>query len=121
VSDERVFTDLLSTVARRVWQTSEDKGFHAARLSAEYPELAATAALGLIASEVGEAVEAVRTGGGQRPATKTPNHTELGEELADLVIRVLDLAYEWDINLGGAILDKMTYNAGRPQMHGKSL
>jgi NTP pyrophosphatase (non-canonical NTP hydrolase) len=39
-------------------------------------------------------------------------------ELADIVIRVGDTAYECDIDLGEEILLKMAYNATRPYKHG---
>jgi NTP pyrophosphatase (non-canonical NTP hydrolase) len=42
-----------------------------------------------------------------------------GVELADTVIRILDLASGLGIDLEGLILQKMEYNATRPQMHGK--
>ena len=58
-------------------------------------------ALALIGSEVGEAVNECR---GDAP---TEN---LGEELADIILRTLDLA-EWQrIDIGKAIADKMAVN-----------
>lgn len=41
------------------------------------------------------------------------------DELADAVIRILDLAYSRNIDLEWHILQKMRYNEGRPHMHGK--
>ena len=41
------------------------------------------------------------------------------EELADIIIRVLDTAGARGINIGRAVLLKMAYNATRPHMHGK--
>lgn len=61
-------------------------------------------ALALIASEVGEAVNECR---GDKPSE------HFGEELADIVLRVADLA-EWQgIDLQKKILDKMAINAMR--------
>lgn len=67
--------------------------------------------LALIHSEVSEAVEAVRK----------PNEVEsnLPEELADIIIRVLDLAGAMRINIDQAVSDKMAYNEQREYMHGK--
>lgn len=39
-------------------------------------------------------------------------------ELADVVIRVLDFCGANDIDLEGAIAEKLNYNAGRAHMHG---
>ena len=41
------------------------------------------------------------------------------EELADIIIRVLDTAGARGINIGRAVNLKMAYNATRPHMHGK--
>lgn len=61
-------------------------------------------ALALIASEVGEAVNECR---GEVP---TP---ELGTELADIILRVADLAHWQGIDLAAVIADKMTVNESR--------
>jgi NTP pyrophosphatase (non-canonical NTP hydrolase) len=63
----------------------------------------------LIATEVAEAAEAVRIN----------SMSKLSEELADIVIRVLDLAGALGINLEQAVLHKMEVNTTRPQKHGK--
>lgn len=44
---------------------------------------------------------------------------DFAEEIADVIIRSLDLAgyYDWDI--GTIIVDKMAKNEGRPYRHGK--
>ena len=65
--------------------------------------------LAKIAGEVGEAVSAIQ-------------HNDQGnfaEELADVVIRVLDLAGFQEINIGAAITNKMGKNVVRPYLHGK--
>ena len=41
------------------------------------------------------------------------------DELADIVIRVFDLAYSKGIDLQWHIEQKMRYNTTRPHMHGK--
>lgn len=61
-------------------------------------------ALALIASEVGEAVNECR---GDYP---TP---EFGTELADIILRVSDLAQWQGIDLAKAIADKMEINEQR--------
>lgn len=72
--------------------------------------------LALIHSEVSEALEAVRD---DFPMSKkVPTMGLFGEELADAVIRIMDLAEQSSIDLAECILLKMNYNAGRPHMHG---
>lgn len=41
------------------------------------------------------------------------------EELADIIIRALDVANAVSIDIGRSVLLKMAYNATRPHMHGK--
>lgn len=75
------------------------------------PEYAVPIKLALIHSEVSEALEANRKGG---------TLELLGEELADIVIRVMDLAEGASINLGAAIVRKHEKNLNRPFMHGRN-
>lgn len=58
-------------------------------------------ALALIASEVGEAVNECR---GEKPSV------EFGTELADIILRVADLAHGQGINLAAVIASKMEIN-----------
>jgi len=64
--------------------------------------------LALVHSEVSEALEAARK----------DDREELAEELADVVIRVLDLAEHEGIDLADAVLAKMEKNRGRSHRHG---
>lgn len=73
----------------------------------------------LIVGEVSEAHEELR----KHPATHIYYREDgkpegLPFELADVVIRVADLAEYLGVDLGGVIAEKMGYNAGRPRMHG---
>lgn len=67
------------------------------------------AQLAKIASEVGEAVGAIQHG----------EYLQLHEELADVVIRVFDLADYLDFRLGDCVMLKMEKNRKRPWKHGK--
>lgn len=69
------------------------------------------AQLSKVDSEVGEAVQAIQR--------HDINSSELEEELADVIIRVADLAGFMDVNLGRAVHRKMAVNRSRPQKHGK--
>jgi NTP pyrophosphatase (non-canonical NTP hydrolase) len=61
-----------------------------------------------IASEVGEACEAVRRG----------DMENLAEELSDVCIRIADTCGHFGIDLEKAITEKMAKNKTRPYMHG---
>lgn len=63
----------------------------------------------LIVSEVSEALEAVRKG----------DNENFKEELADVIIRVCDLAGELSIDLDDEIMKKINKNKDRPYKHGK--
>lgn len=65
--------------------------------------------LALIHSEVSEALEADRHG----------DMESFAEELADICIRVFDVAGGLEINLEEAIISKMLKNRERPRLHGK--
>lgn len=54
------------------------------------------------------------------PSEMTVGQAEdFGEELADIIIRTLDLSYHYQIDIGAHISDKITKNRGRPHKHGK--
>lgn len=91
-----------------VHQNAVNKGFWSPH--ANVPSIIKTVQLSLIASEVYEAIDAVRSG--------SPS-SELGPELADIVIRTLDFAEGYGLDLGEAIEKKMLKNQDRPKMHGK--
>lgn len=138
----------LSEIQQTAWEIAEEKGFHAARgsgdifirFAGESPNLEfvevenedgesidvgewthdedgpilrieqidpTPIALALIHSEVTEALEADRR-----------EQENFGEELADIVIRVADLAGEEGIDLEREVEEKMAKNADRPELHG---
>lgn len=65
----------------------------------------------LIVSEVSEAMEGHRKG---LPDDKLPHRSMIEVELADAVIRIADLAGALELDLGGAIAEKLAFNAQRP-------
>lgn len=82
---------------------------------------AATVQLALIGCEVSAAIEVLRTTGSWLPASEhVPEISALSEELADIIIRVCDLAGAAGIDLERAVALKMQYNAGRKYRHGKA-
>ena len=72
----------------------------------------------LIVSELGEALEALRQNCRQEAGQKWRKDT-FEDEVADSVIRILDMAEALDINLEWQISKKLAYNETRPHKHGK--
>jgi NTP pyrophosphatase (non-canonical NTP hydrolase) len=64
----------------------------------------------LIVSEVSEAMEGHRK---DLMDDKLPHRKMIEVELADAVIRIFDLAGAMGLDMGGAIMEKMQYNATR--------
>lgn len=74
--------------------------------------------IALIHSELSEALEAERIG---RPKSEVVDADSVAEELADTVIRIMDLAEGLGMhNLGQIIEEKHKYNESRPFRHGKA-
>lgn len=74
--------------------------------------------LGLVTTEVAEAMEAIR-----KPDNQDAAHIDglplLDEELADVVIRVAAIAEARGINLASAVAQKLQFNSSRMIRHGK--
>lgn len=74
--------------------------------------------LALVHSEVSEALEAYRARELEAWTRVDGKPEGVAAELADVVIRVADLAGYLGIDLGAAIRGKMEFNATRPHRHG---
>ena len=68
------------------------------------------ACLCLVHSEVSEAMEGARK---NRMDDHLPHRKALEVELADAMIRILDLAGAYELDLGGALVEKLVYNTQR--------
>lgn len=99
---------------KKIGANSEKHGFHAVNTRPNDQ-------LVLIHCEVSEVVEELRKGKGLTEVY----YNEAGKpegipiELADIVIRCMDFADQFGIDLEAAINEKMAYNETRPYLHGK--
>lgn len=72
----------------------------------------------LIHGEISEAHEAYRKNNASDD--KLTHRKGLEVELADAVIRALNLGRQLNLDIAGAIIEKTRYNANRPYKHGKA-
>ena len=109
MSEERWSTDIdVMADQIKVWRQS--KGFETPHTLATKEQREATLGkLMLVVTEVGEAAEAVRH----------EDRENFEEEIADTVIRCMDISATMGFSLYDAIAKKMDVNAGRPIRHGK--
>jgi NTP pyrophosphatase (non-canonical NTP hydrolase) len=111
----------LNALAARIFDNAKSHGFHS-----DFDNIPEK--LMLIVSELGGACEALRVG--RRFILKDFNDAGEGaferhckdtfeDELADVIIRTLDLAGSLGVNIDFHVAEKMKYNESRPFLHGK--
>lgn len=104
----------LHDIGKEVHDTSTEKGFlrHApTTIDDEHDARMVLSYLALIHTEVSEAVEEAREG----------DVSKMGEELADVILRVTQLCYTMEIPLDSLVHDKLIFNKTRPYKHGGKL
>lgn len=109
---EETFARYFRDLARVVSQDAAARGFWEEGETRNKGEMIA-----LMHSELSEALEGIRK---DNPPDK--HCRELGNvevELADTIIRILDYAGGFNLDVGGAIAAKLRYNRTRPYKHGK--
>lgn len=99
----------INELAHDAYATSRDNGFHDDEDDISVPMHLVRVALAH--SELSEFVEELRS--------PECDQDHLAEELADVIIRVADLAFTMELDLGAAVVAKMDKNKGRPYKHGK--
>jgi len=111
------FINLIDSFSNEIYSNSIRHGFWDFGTADE--SIIVTCKLALIHSEISEALEAIRN---HNPADEhCPEFSSLTIELADAMIRIMDLAHSLDCRLGAAILAKHEYNKSRPYKHGKTI
>lgn len=75
--------------------------------------------IALIHSEASELLEAFRHGNPRSEHITAFSSVE--EEMADIVIRVMDMAQAHGVSLGQAIVAKASFNKTRPHKHGNKV
>ena len=98
------------------WKTAEEKGFHEGRAGSRDDALVRIC---LIHTEASEAAQLVKRRWPQDTNVLSEEfRNELAEELADILIRVGDLAECCMLDLDKAVKLKMAKNAGRNRLYG---
>lgn len=112
-----------NAVAKGFWRNAVVYTASTRRISLPADTDTALCKLCLIHTEVSEAAEVVRCWGKHVPdgttSTRQIGLSDLSAELADIVIRVADLAGALGLNLEDTLTRKMAYNRERIYMHGK--
>lgn len=94
----------------KCFQNALDAGWHTDLETGELIERNKAEMLMLIVSEVAEAMEGVRK---DLKDDHLPERNMEEVELADTVIRIMDYAGRWGLDIGGAIIEKLEYNKNR--------
>lgn len=117
----QALSTMLAKLAEECHARARSNGFWRTRPEDGDPEsvLEVATKLALITAEVAEAIEAWRLPDPFAPCPKDPRLSIMSEELADIIIRTVELAYALRINIGEATAIKMSVNATRPYKHGK--
>jgi NTP pyrophosphatase (non-canonical NTP hydrolase) len=115
--------------AKAVFDAGKAKGWHSGEVEREPTRERVAVFLINLHGEVSEAWEAYRKGQLFSPCDKAEKMKAAGlpalgcleEELADIVIRALDTAHTFGIDIQQAIETKHAFNATRPYRHGGKL
>jgi len=107
------FIQAFNAIAEDVYNTAVEKGWYDDGGKRNLGE-----AIALMHSELSEALEALRQGE-TTPSDKLPDYLGVEEELADCIVRIMDIARAKNWRVAEAIVAKIAYNKGRPPKHGK--
>lgn len=111
--EDFAFVNEFEATAKRCWKNAEDKGFHEDQRS--FAE-----EIALMHSELSEALEYSRKVNVEdQKSDHIPQYSGMEEELADVIIRIMDTSKTRGFRIGGAIIAKMKFNSTRERKHGK--
>ncbi len=123
VSKLRVIPTSITEWQEAVYQVAKEHGFHADLVKAPtFARMEIAEKLALIHSEVSECLECLRDGDIEESGITRMGITKpegFPSELADVIIRCLDLGQMLGIDLEGAMRRKHEYNKSRPYKHGR--
>ena len=113
--------EAIETLQRKIHQGNVDAGWwtdldtlqslaEECRIRTRFGKALVAEKLALIHSEISEAMEGARK---NLMDDKLPHRKMIEVELADALIRILDLAGALQLDLAGAVQEKMAYNAVR--------
>lgn len=111
--DHVQFIEQLSTVARICHEASAGNGFWETDHGVETDVMKSM----LIVTELAEMVEGLRHG--NPPSDHIPAFTAAEEEMADTLIRMMDLWHKRGWRVPEAVLTKISFNYSRSHKHGK--
>jgi NTP pyrophosphatase (non-canonical NTP hydrolase) len=124
--NSEIVSRLINELAEDINNLAVSKGWH--RTLPEEKDYIPTAIANLH-GECSELWEAYRNKQLRNPCDKAdkmkaaglPEMTCLEEEVADIMIRCMDMAIRLNVNIGKAIINKHKFNATRPDRHGGKL
>lgn len=110
----------LNEIGREAHALAVAKGFwpEDVELGEQFWRDAGIAAFG-VAAEGHELADAIRSGDPFAPCDKPVALTRVEEEIADVLLRVLDLAHVLGVDAEKAVARKHAYNRTRPKRNGK--
>lgn len=108
IYNEICFTESFNTIAKRVARINKQKGWEENWNDAEQ--------IALMHTELSETLESLRIG--DPPSKHIPDFKGSEEELADEIIRIMHYAQHNKLNIAGALIAKLEYNANRSYKHG---